>query len=506
MALLPANLDYTDKDFTALRERLINLIRTVFPDWTDVDVANFGNVMLECFAFVGDVLTNYQDNQSRESRLIEALIRRNVIALAAHLGYTPRTAAPATADVLFALDSTPANDVTIPAGTVVRTRDVTGAIDFQLLLDLVIAAGSDPPQAFGTVENSTTILGETFQSTGLANQRVQLARTPYIDDTAVVSAANGAFTQVSNFLSSTSADRHYVVTIDETDRARLTFGNGVNGQVPTGAISVAYKIGGGLAGNVEANNITTIVGQFTDALSNPVRVSVTNPGKASGGANRETVAQIKQNAPASVRVSDRTVALEDYTIHAEELSSVARALMVTSDQLPGLPENRGRLYIVPVGGGLPSAALKAQVLAAVTVDKPKTITFQVSVRDPQYLTVDITCTVFFTTEADPQNVANLIRTRLADFFRIQNTDGTKNTQIGFGLDYVTDTITTTPPEIPLSDVQNVVRDTTGVRKLGDRAVDFTLNEVHADLLIGAIEFPQLGNVVIMNGATGQLVT
>ena len=67
--MLPPSIDYTDKDFDALRERLIALVRSVFPDWSDFSVASFGNVLLEMFAFIGDVLGFYLEAQSRESRL-----------------------------------------------------------------------------------------------------------------------------------------------------------------------------------------------------------------------------------------------------------------------------------------------------------------------------------------------------------------------------------------------------------------------------------------------------
>ena len=85
--MLPASVDYTDKDFDALRARLIALTRSVFPDWSDFSVAGFGNQLLEMYAFIGDVLTFYLDNQARESRLVTATQRKNVIALARMLGY-----------------------------------------------------------------------------------------------------------------------------------------------------------------------------------------------------------------------------------------------------------------------------------------------------------------------------------------------------------------------------------------------------------------------------------
>ncbi|NVJ28046.1 t4-like baseplate wedge, partial [Myxococcus sp. AM011] len=58
--LLPASTDYTHRDFDALRARLVALTKSVFPDWSDFDVASFGNVLLEMYAFIGDVLSFYQ--------------------------------------------------------------------------------------------------------------------------------------------------------------------------------------------------------------------------------------------------------------------------------------------------------------------------------------------------------------------------------------------------------------------------------------------------------------
>ena len=62
MLIDPSRLDFTDKDFDALRARLVSLATSAFPDWTDYDVASFGNLLLELQAYVGDVITFYLDN------------------------------------------------------------------------------------------------------------------------------------------------------------------------------------------------------------------------------------------------------------------------------------------------------------------------------------------------------------------------------------------------------------------------------------------------------------
>ncbi len=502
MPLVSPLLDYTDKDFDALRFRLRNLVRSVFPEWTDFNVANFGNILLELFAHTGDVLTFYQDNQARQSRIVTATQRKAIIGLVKLIGYAPATATAATADVTISLPAPPAGSVTFPAGTIVKTLEVTEPISFQLLAPVTIAAGANPATVTATVENSES-RSETYASTALPNQSITLGSTPYIDGSAIIAAANGSFTQVDNFLDSTPTDRHFTVTVDQNDRALVKFGNGVNGAVPTGTITIDYKIGGGSAGRVEQNTIRAFEQTtWTDSFGNPVSPSVTNPAPSSGGTDRQSVDQIKQRAPASLRVLTRSVAREDFEINALRLVDVARALMLTKNEDPSVPENTGELYIVPVGGGLPSQALKDSVLNQVTVVYPCTLTFDPQVKDPVYLDVDVFAVVYLRPGVNPTTAGNAIRANLAAFFAVQNADGTDNENVDFGAN-IRDVDGNVVGELALTDVLNVVRDTTGVRKIGPSPADFTLNGDHADVPLATREFPRLGTVTILNGDSGQ---
>jgi hypothetical protein len=500
MAQLAQATDYTDKDFDSLRLRLQNLVRSVFPDWTDFNVASFGNMLLELFAFVGDLLAFYQDNQARESRIATATQRKNLIALTKLLGFRPAGARAATTDVVIALAAIPAAPVTIRSGTRVRTASVTDPAIFQLLDDVTLPAGASPPTATGTVEHSES-QEELFASSGLPNQEVGLPTTPFLDGSADVSAGNGTYTEVQNFLGSGAADRHFTVVVDQNDRATVRFGNGVNGVIPSGTITVRYKTGGGAKGNVNAGTLTKLDGSFTDDNGAPVSVTVTNPQPASGGSDRQTVAQIKVLAPESIRVLNRTVSREDFEINARRLSEVARALMLTSNEDAGIPENTGILYVIPRGGGLPSQALKDAVKDQVTVVFPSTLTFQVSVQDPNYLAVDVEATVFLRQGANAAVVRGAIQKALSEFFAVSLSDGTPNPNVDFGFN-LKDAAGDPAGEIALSDVLNVVRDVAGVRKLGDGPDDFLLNGAREDVPIDVREFPALGQVTLLNGDTG----
>lgn len=502
MALLPSALDYTDKDFDALRARLIELVRSAFPEWSDFSVATFGNVLLEMFAFVGDVLTFYQDAQARESRLATATQRRNVIALAKMLGYRLRGATAATAELEFRLARASAAPITIPAGTRIRTQDVTDPVRFQLLAPVVIPAFTEEPVR-GVGEHSRTHVQLT-DARGRQTGEVRLAFGPYLDGSAEASTAQGAFVEVENFLSSRATDRHFVVSVDESDRATLRFGDGQNGLPPTGTIRITYKTGGGRGGNVDASTLSVLEGAFTDANGRPVQLSVTNPRPASGGDDRQSIASARLLAPESLRALTRSVAREDFEIHARRVPGVARALMLTRNEDPSIDENAGVLFVVPEGGGAPTPALKSRVLRQVTVDYPCTLTFQVSVQDPVYRRIDVAARVFVREGASGSRVGARIRENLAAYFRIREPDGTPNPRIDFGFN-LKNAEGEPAGELAWSDVVNVIRDTDGVRKLGTDRLDLLLNGLPTDVKLDVREFPVLGTVTLRSGDTGELL-
>ncbi len=496
MALLARSQDFTDKDFDALRLRLVRLVQSVFPEWTDFHVASFGNLLVELYAFVGDVVTYYQDAQARESRITTATQRKNLLALVKLLGYRPAGAQAATADVAFTLASPPGADVLIPKGTVVSTTAVANPLRFELLDDVTIPAGASPAQATGTVEHSEA-QEERFASTGLPNQQFALHEAPFLDGSAAVTAADGSYLEVPNFLSSRVSDRHFTVLIDQNDRATLRFGNGVESAVPSGTVVVAYKTSGGAQGNVDAGTLRRLEGSFTDAAGSPVTVSVTNPAAASGGVDRESLAQIRRLAPASIRVLTRTVAREDFEIHALGAPGVARALMLTSNEDPAIEENSGILFLIPQGGSLPSAALKDHVLEQVTVVYPCTLTFDVSVQDPVYRSIDIRAEVALRQGANSVAVAAAIRKALAGILAVSLPDGTPNPQVDFGFN-LKKASGDVAAELPFSELFDAVAEVPGVRKVHEQSF-LPADDVKLDVR----EFPVLGKVSLFDLDSGR---
>jgi hypothetical protein len=505
MALLPPNVDYTDRDFEAIRARVFNVIKSVFPSWDSTEISVFGNILVELFAYIYDILAYYQDNQARESRITTAQLRRNILGLIKILDYQPRGATASQVDVMISIiGGSPVGVVFIPANTVVRTAKVLQPVKFRTLELTQINVPEGENNITVTVENSD-LNQEFFESTGLSDQQIVLSFTPFLDGSLIITAANGNYEVVNNLLSSTNTDRHCTVVIDEVDRAYIRFGNGINGTIPIGTISVSYRTGGGSAGVVDAGQIDTIDGTFIDEFGNPVTLSVTNLTASTDAQDRQSIEEIRVEAPSSIRAINRTVSREDYEINALQVPGVGKALMMTSNEDPGIDENAGKLYIVPTGGSTAPQDLLDRVLNEVTVVKPNTLTFRVEVLTAPLMVVNISSVIHLLEGFSPSVARASIIKNINDYFspvvNLQRANQGRP-QVNFGYNFAK-SMQSQQGKLPWSDIVDEILDANGVRKIDDRNDGLLLNNLREDVDISLNQFPILGTITLINAATGQ---
>ena len=96
-------IDYTDKDFASLRQALLELATFRLPEWTDRSPADLGMLLVDLFAYMGDVVSYYQDRIASESFLDTAVERRSILNLLRLIGYelAPPAAASAELTLVF---------------------------------------------------------------------------------------------------------------------------------------------------------------------------------------------------------------------------------------------------------------------------------------------------------------------------------------------------------------------------------------------------------------------
>src|SRR5216683_375902 len=116
-------VDYMARDYDSLLQSMRALIPYKLPEWTDyASEADFGNVLLQLFANMGDILSYYQDRIANESFLGTAQTRRSIIHHLQLIGYRLSTAVPAAASLVLTVPVTVNDVITITKGDAFATK------------------------------------------------------------------------------------------------------------------------------------------------------------------------------------------------------------------------------------------------------------------------------------------------------------------------------------------------------------------------------------------------
>lgn len=134
--------------------------------------------------------------------------------------------------------------------------------------------------------------------------------------------AYGGWTLRRDVLSSGRFARDFVVEVEDDGTASLRFGDNVLGAAPAGGTQFAltFRIGSGPPGNLGAGTLTRVVTGVAGITS------LYNPLPAVGGADPESLTEIRQYAPQAFRVQERAVTEQDYAAMAMRFTGVADAV------------------------------------------------------------------------------------------------------------------------------------------------------------------------------------
>lgn len=104
------NIKYINKEFGDLKNDLVEYAKTYFPDtYNDFSEPSPGSMFIEMAAYVGDVLSFYQDTQLQETFVQYAKEPGNLYNLAYLMGYRPKVTTPSHVkiEVTQTVDTTP---------------------------------------------------------------------------------------------------------------------------------------------------------------------------------------------------------------------------------------------------------------------------------------------------------------------------------------------------------------------------------------------------------------
>lgn len=463
------DIDYIQKDFNSTVDAIINFATVNYGPgtsanrlWTNFNADSFSRNWLEIVAFVSDVFFFYFDNQATQSYLQTATVQAAIRDIAKQFGFVPASAVSASGVAQFTVTG---------AGTISRGFQVSASNGqlYYVTNDIIsIGAGT----VTGTVLQGT-IKNEQFTSEGIQNEEFELAGPNVVRDTnnlnpldlsPIVTVGGNDYTLVESFIRHNGTDTPAVedslgnviggggrvFTLEERPDGTpfIKFGDGVFGRKlnPGEVISITYRTGGGSAGNIPEQTLNTVVS------SNPIVSSVTNTSDFSGGADEQTIEQLRQLIPASLRTLDRAVAEQDYSdILVANFSEVFAASTEANTIDPGIDLN---IYVVPQGVGITKISDNILLKNRLTnyIDRRKTVTVQFQILDAFGIDTLVGLEIFVSDTTSKSTVLNSIKTSLTNFFSL-TTGGADGSGIGFA------------EQILLKDIGNLVEDIAGVERI-----------------------------------------
>jgi predicted phage baseplate assembly protein len=284
--------------------------------------------------------------------------------------------------------------------------------------------------------HAETIDGDEIvgESRGHALERYLTKRAPIVAGSMALTLVHGvdtdtAWQEVAEWDEVGAHDRRYRM---EYEAGALTTGDGLRGVVPPvdWELHLTYRVGGGIAGNVDAGTLTTIpasarnIARVTNwAIVSPA-LSVAQPFRAFGGAAAETLQHAQARAIDAQAEPQKAVTLDDFVHLALRTPGlpVGRAYAIANRHpsfscAPAL--GSVTVVVVPDCRG-PRPMPGSDMLRAVAryLERRRLVTTEVHVVAPHYVGVTVSATLHLKagTDASAAAVASTARATLAAFF------------------------------------------------------------------------------------------
>lgn len=434
MTAIQRPFKYTNRDFDSLVIDLRSRMAQYIPEWTNYD-AGFETILIEAYAYVGDILNFYVDRMGNEAFLTTAVLRESVLNIAQMMGYTPAPQTASSCTVQFTKTAAALGiDVTVSAGTQLFAQ-VEGQtpVFFETATSLLIAAASASGAVTaveGITENgvldptTNAYWGELLGSSDGSEQQNFILHYPnVVRDSVHVYTQDGSttapfveWTYFPKIIDAQFYDRAFTLFTDEDNFTYIVFGDGTSGLIPSVHTNIfsTYRHGAGSKGNVGIGAVRSFVsgGALTTSIA-----GVTNTTAATGGTDPESVESMRTSIPRSLATIERAVSTADYAALATRVPGVAKANAAAT------VSTSVTLYVAPTGGGAPSTNLKNAVNAYFTGPPSRAmIGTTVTVTDPTYVPISVTLSVTVNPRYRQDAVSNAVKAAITNLlaFSVQS--------------------------------------------------------------------------------------
>ena len=311
-------LDVSDLDYDQIRNNLKLFLQNQ-AEYSDYDFEGSGmSILLDLLAYNTHYLSYNANMLSNEVYLDSADIRKNVVALAKQLGYTPTSVVSPQAVVDITVNNVPTTtaSITMAKGTTFGTT--IGQINYNYITneDITITP-ADGVYKFSNVtlyEGTAVSFQYTVDSSDvdqkfiIPNEQADTSTLNVIVQNSSSDTTQQTYTKSQTLTELNSTSKVYFLQETADGRFEVYFGDGVLGKaLEDGNIIILEYIVTNMSESNGASSFTLdgTVGGFTD-------VTIATVSNSQGGSLAQSNNSIRFNAPLQFQSQNRAVTVKDY--------------------------------------------------------------------------------------------------------------------------------------------------------------------------------------------------
>jgi hypothetical protein len=401
-------LRVTELDFDTIKENLKTFLNQQ-SEFTDYDFEGSGlNILLDLLAYNTHYQAYYLNMVANESFLDTALLRDSVVSQAKTLGYVPYSRKAPRALLNFTVNtaSSTASTMSIPKGFRFLSEQIDGvSYGFVTLSETTVQKSNNDFTFLNLSIHEGQLVNYLFTHSEATNPK-QVFTLPDTDiDSSTISVTvqpNSSNTEI--FVYSLATDASNTQTTSEVfylqegknRQYQIYFGNNIIGKkLSDGSlVGVNYLVTNGDTANKANNFVATET--LTDSLGTVQTDFIINPvNAASGGAERESVDEIKFSAPLQFTTQNRLVTYKDYESYIKKNYPSIDSVSVWGGE-DEIPPIYGTVFVSlkPKQNYFISEAEKQRIIDEII--KPKAIVaVNTIIRDPEFLYLLVSSNVLY---------------------------------------------------------------------------------------------------------------
>ena len=315
-------LQVTEFDFDEVKANLKTFLKNQ-TEFTDYDFEGSGmSSLLDVLAYNTHYLGFNANMLANEMFLDSASLRSSITSHAKTLGYTPTSARAASATVNVILNTTDTT-ATMPAGTVFNTTINEDSYQFVTITDVtksnpgsVISFDDTVIYEGSWITSRYTVDASNIEQRFLINDNRSDTSTLRVKvQTSASDSTTTTYTLATDIAAISSTSTVYFLQEVEGGQFEIYFGDGILGKAVTDGniIIIEYVVTNKTLGN---GGTTFVNAETISTVSDVITTTVIN---SAGGAEPESLASIKLNAPLDYASQGRCVTTEDYKIYVKQL-------------------------------------------------------------------------------------------------------------------------------------------------------------------------------------------